>query len=97
MENLITSLCIWNSIALQVPEGDFRVKARNFFSGLKKLVTGILCVIPVVAFAAAVITAPPAAVTIPGSAIQAPVTVPAAALTAGIGAVINDLIPRPEN
>jgi hypothetical protein len=103
MENLITSLCIWNSIALQIPEGDFKVNARGLLSGLKSFVTGILCVVAVVAFIVTVVVAPPAAVTIAGAGISVAITtIPQAiaagiSIAAGIGAIINELIPYPED
>ena len=83
LRNIITTLALWNSLAVQIDD-DFSIAARGVLSSIKKLVVGVLVAVAVVALVVVVVLAPPAAVAIAGPALTVAITTVAQVIAAGI-------------
>lgn len=99
MKNLVITLCIWDSLAFQIPGGNFRVNAQSlsadgtspiplgFFSGLKRVLKIVLYTVAVVAFTVAVVVAAPASIAVAGVGITISATTTASSVWAVAGIV----------
>lgn len=101
MKNLITTLCIWDSLALQMPGENFKVNAQNLSVGgsplilgwnpFKSFIVGLFAVVAVVAFVAALIVAPPAAIAVAGASITASLS-SATSIGLAVGSLVSATI-----
>jgi hypothetical protein len=86
LQNIITTLALWNSMAFQIEE-DFEVGIvpANFFRRLRNNLRTVLVVVAVVAFAAVVILAPPASIVLAGPVLTISSLTTPQLIAAGIG------------
>jgi hypothetical protein len=89
LQNIITTLALWNSLAFQIEE-DFEVVGivpANIFRSIRNNLRTVFVVVAVVAFAAVIILAPPATVTVSGSALTVSTSTTTQLIAAGNDAV----------
>ncbi|MDR1239586.1 MAG: hypothetical protein LBK27_05700, partial [Treponema sp.] len=88
VQNIITSLAIWDCIAMQLPGSDFIIAAAGWWNSfIKTLLIVVFAVVAVAAFVATIIVAGPAAISVVGFVITIALETPLAAALAATAVV----------